>query len=250
MPEETDNGSAEQSDTTPKAEPAPEAASAASSKPSSEGADAKTSDADKAKPETAAREDRSARRRPKGEKRGGRSRDRSRGSRDKREPDEREAPEFQETLIDVYRCSATVKGGRRLSFGATVAVGDMNGRVAVGYGKAREVPGAIQKAVQQGRKDLKRFPIAGEGTIPHQVTGRFGASRVVLVPARPGTGLIANAATKAILEAGGLTNVLTKSFGSNNTRNLAKAVMQALASLRNREEVERLRGVSLEQKSS
>ncbi len=249
MPEEMDNGPADQGEATPKAEPAPEATSAASPPASSAEAAAKTSDAGGSKPDPATRDDRSARR-PRGEKRGGRSRDRSRGSRDKREPDEREAPEFQETLIDVYRCSATVKGGRRLSFGATVAVGDMNGRVAVGYGKAREVPGAIQKAMQQGRKDLKRFPIVGEGTIPHQVTGRFGASRVVLVPARPGTGLIANAATKAILEAGGLSNVLTKSFGSNNTRNLAKAVMQALASLRNREEVERLRGVSLEQKSS
>jgi small subunit ribosomal protein S5 len=173
--------------------------------------------------------------------RGDRDRDRDR-SREPREPVEKE---FTETLIDVYRCSATVKGGRRLSFGALVAVGDSQGQVAIGYGRAKEVPGAIQKAIQKGRASLKRFPISEGGTIPHQVKGRFGASRVILVPARPGTGVIASAAVKAILEAAGLTNVLTKSVGSNNTRNVVKATMNALETLRSKEEVERLRSVQL-----
>ncbi len=166
--------------------------------------------------------------------------------RDREEPD---APQFQETLIDVYRCSATVKGGRRLSFGALVAVGDEKGCVGIGYGKAKEVPGAIQKAFKKGRKSMKRFPICGEATISHQVKGRFGASLVVLVPARPGTGVIAGAAVKAILEAGGLRNVLTKSFGSNNTRNLVKATMNALENLRSPEQVAAIRGVSLPAKA-
>jgi len=166
-----------------------------------------------------------------------------RGRGPRREREERDEPEFQETLVDVYRCSATVKGGRRLSFGALVAVGDQLGRVGIGYGKAKEVPGAIQKAIKKGRRSMKRFPISGGGTIPHRVMGRFGASQVVLVPARPGTGVIAGTAVKAILEAGGLTNVLTKSFGSNNTRNLVKATMNALETLRSHESVAQLRGV-------
>ncbi len=167
-----------------------------------------------------------------------------RGRRD-REPDEPEENPYQETLIDVYRCSATVKGGRRLSFGALVTVGDSKGQVGIGYGKAKEVPGAIQKAMKRGRLSMKPFPRVGDGTIPHQVVGRFGASRVILVPARPGTGLIASAAVKAVLEAGGLKNVLTKSVGSNNTRNVVKAVMNALAKLRSREQVQALRGVGV-----
>lgn len=169
---------------------------------------------------------------------------RGRGGRREKER-ESEEREFQETLVAVYRCSATVKGGRRLSFGAMVTVGDRKGRVGVGYGKAKEVPGAIQKAIQKARKSLRKFPISTGGTIPHQVTGVFGASRVILVPARPGTGLIAGGAVKAILEAGGLANVLTKSVGSNNTRNIVKAVMDALESLRSKQNVESLRGVEL-----
>lgn len=176
-----------------------------------------------------------------GSDRGGRG-GRGRGRRDREE----ERPEFNETLIDVYRCSATVKGGRRLSFGAMVAVGDGKGRVGIGYGKAKEVPGAIAKARKRGEKDMKRFPLFGEGTIPHQVRGRFGTSCVTLIPARPGTGVIAGDAVKAVLEAGGLSNVLTKTTGSRNTRNLVKATIVALTSLRNKEEIERLRGVTLD----
>jgi small subunit ribosomal protein S5 len=167
---------------------------------------------------------------------------RGRGRKDRSdEPRERE---FQETLISVYRCSATVKGGRRLSFGSLVCVGDGRGRVGIGYGKAKEVPGAFQKAIKAGRRALKRFTIATGGTIPHQVKGRFGASQVVLIPAMPGTGVIAGMAVKAILEAGGLTNVLTKIYGSTNTRNVVKAVMDALENLRSREMTDSLRGIS------
>jgi small subunit ribosomal protein S5 len=165
----------------------------------------------------------------------GRRRDRS------DEPRERE---FQETLISVYRCSATVKGGRRLSFGSLICVGDGKGRVGIGYGKAKEVPGAFQKAIKSGKRALKRFTIASGGTIPHLVKGRFGASQVVLIPAMPGTGVIAGTAVKAILEAGGLTNVLTKVYGSTNTRNVVKAVMNALEQLRSRETTESLRGIA------
>jgi small subunit ribosomal protein S5 len=167
---------------------------------------------------------------------------RGRGRRD-RSDDSRER-EFQETLISVYRCSATVKGGRRLSFGSLVCVGDGRGRVGIGYGKAKEVPGAFQKAIKAGRRSLKRFTIASGGTIPHQVKGRFGASQVVLIPAQPGTGVIAGTAVKAILEAAGLTNVLTKVHGSTNTRNVVKAVMDALEKLRSKEMTEALRGIA------
>ncbi len=165
-----------------------------------------------------------------------------RGRKDRDEPRERE---FQETLISVYRCSATVKGGRRLSFGSLVCVGDGKGRVGVGYGKAKEVPGAFQKAIKAGRRSLKRFSITPGGSIPHEIRGRFGASEVVLIPAMPGTGVIAGTAVKAILEAGGLTNVLTKVYGSTNTRNVVKAVMDALEKLRSKEMTESLRGVEL-----
>ncbi len=177
--------------------------------------------------------------------RGGREaggRGRGRGRRDRDEPRERE---FQETLIGVFRCSATVKGGRRLSFGSLVCVGDGKGRVGIGYGKAKEVPGAFQKAIKAGRRELKRFTITPGGSIPHEVKGRFGASQVVLIPAMPGTGVIAGTAVKAILEAGGLTNVLTKVYGSINTRNVVKAVMDALEKLRSKETTESLRGVEL-----
>ena len=145
----------------------------------------------------------------------------------------------------MYRCSATVKGGRRLSFGSLVCVGDGKGRVGIGYGKAKEVPGAFQKAIKAGRRSLKRFTITPGGSIPHEIKGRFGASQVVLIPAMPGTGVIAGTAVKAILEAGGLTNVLTKVYGSTNTRNVVKAVMDALEKLRSKEMTESLRGIEL-----
>ncbi len=175
--------------------------------------------------------------------RGGKNRERRRGKKDRRE--EKEVREFSETLIDIYRCSATVKGGRRLSFGALVTVGNGKGRVGIGYAKAKEVPGAIQKAIKKANTELKAFEIADGDTIPHKVVGRYGSSEVIIIPASPGTGVIAGAAVKAILEAGGLKNVLTKSVGSNNTRNIVKATMNGLAQLRSRKLVAELRGVEL-----
>ncbi|MCE5268021.1 MAG: 30S ribosomal protein S5 [Planctomycetaceae bacterium] len=147
-------------------------------------------------------------------------------------------------VIKIRRCAAVVKGGRRFSFTALVVVGDGQGRVGWGYGKANEVPPAVEKAVKDGSRNL--IPVHMQGTtIPHTVKGRFGSSQVILVPAGPGTGVIAGAAVRAVCEACGLRDILTKSFGSTNPTNLVKATIEALSSLRSQGEVERLRGVSL-----
>ncbi len=152
--------------------------------------------------------------------------------------------ELIDKVVKIRRCAAVVKGGRRFSFGALVVIGDGQGKVGWGYGKANEVPPAVEKAVKDGTRSME--PIALEGTtIPHEVKGRFGAARVVLVPAGPGTGVIAGAAVRAVCEACGIRDILTKSFGTNNPTNVVKATIAALQSLRSRSEVERLRGVSL-----
>jgi small subunit ribosomal protein S5 len=147
-------------------------------------------------------------------------------------------------VIKIRRCAAVVKGGRRFSFTALVVVGDTQGRVGWGYGKANEVPPAVEKAVKDGTRSLVSIHMEGT-TIPHTVKGRFGAAQVVLVPAGPGTGVIAGAAVRAVCEACGLRDILTKSFGSTNPTNLVKATIEALGQLRSQSEVERLRGVSL-----
>jgi small subunit ribosomal protein S5 len=147
-------------------------------------------------------------------------------------------------VIKIRRCAAVVKGGRRFSFTALVVVGDGQGKVGWGYGKANEVPPAVEKAVKDGSRNM--FPVHMENTtIPHPVTGKFGAAKVVLVPAGPGTGVIAGAAVHAVCEACGIRDILTKSFGSTNPINLVKATIEALKQLRSPGEVERLRGVSL-----
>jgi small subunit ribosomal protein S5 len=147
-------------------------------------------------------------------------------------------------MIKIRRCAAVVKGGRRFSFTALVVVGDGQGKVGWGYGKANEVPPAVDKAVKDGSRNM--FPVHLEGTtIPHAVTGKFGAAKVVLVPAGPGTGVIAGAAVHAVCEACGIRDILTKSYGSTNPTNLVKATIEALKQLRSPGEVERLRGVSL-----
>ena len=152
--------------------------------------------------------------------------------------------ELTDRVIKIRRCAAVVKGGRRFSFTALVVVGDGHGRVGWGYGKANEVPPAVEKAIKDGSRNM--VTIALEGTsIPHQVVGRFGAAQVVLVPASPGTGVIAGSAVRAVCEAAGIRDILTKSFRSNNPTNLAKAAIGALQQLRSQGEVERLRGVSL-----
>ena len=149
-----------------------------------------------------------------------------------------------EHVVKIKRCAAVVKGGRRFSFAALVVVGDGNGRVGWGYGKANEVPPSVEKAVKVASRSLEPICLDGD-TIPHEVHGRFGAARVVLVPAGPGTGVIAGAAVRAVCEAAGIRDILTKSFGSNNSVTLVKATIQALHQLRMRSDIERLRGVDL-----
>lgn len=155
-----------------------------------------------------------------------------------------ESQSLESTTVGVYRTAATVKGGRRFSFSSLVVVGDKNGRVGIGYGKANQVPPAIEKAQKEAKRKMKPFPMTGR-TIPHEVTGRFGSCRVRLIPASPGTGIIAGSAVRAPLEMMGLQDCLTKSFGSNNGKNLVKAVMNGLEQLRSKEMVSTLRGVEL-----
>lgn len=152
--------------------------------------------------------------------------------------------ELIDKVVKIRRCAAVVKGGRRFSFTALVVVGDGKGRVGWGYGKANEVPPAVEKAIKDGSRNLIEVPLAGS-TIPHPVKGHFGAARVIMVPAMPGTGVIAGAAVRAVCEACGIRDILTKSFGSTNPHNLVKAAIDALKQLRAQNEVERLRGVIL-----
>jgi len=152
--------------------------------------------------------------------------------------------ELIEKVIKIRRCAAVVKGGRRFSFTALVVVGDGKGRVGWGYGKANEVPPAVEKAVKDGSRNMIEVPSVGS-TIPHTVKGHFGSADVVLVPAGPGTGVIAGSAVRAVCECAGLRDILTKSFGSTNPINLVKATIAAIQQLRTQSDVERLRGVSL-----
>jgi small subunit ribosomal protein S5 len=150
-----------------------------------------------------------------------------------------------EKVIKIRRCAAVVKGGRRFSFNGMVVVGNGRGRVGCGYGKANEVPPAVEKAVKDGERNMIDVTLEGN-TIPHAVLGHFGASDVVLLPASPGTGVIAGAAVRAVCEAAGIHDVLTKNYGSTNPINVVKATLDALEQLRVRPDVERLRGVSLQ----
>ena len=154
---------------------------------------------------------------------------------------------LEERVVKIRRCAAVVKGGRRFSFNALVVVGDNRGRVAAGYGKANEVPPAVEKATKDAEGRLKRqakVQMRGE-TIPHRVVGRYGASRVILVPAGPGTGVKAGPGVRDVLEVAGVRNILTKVHGSSNPINLVKATIAGLLLLRTREEVAALRGVAL-----
>ena len=152
---------------------------------------------------------------------------------------------FNESVVKIYRCSTVVKGGRRFSFAALVVVGDRAGHIGWGYGKANEVPAAVEKAMKDARKSICTVTLAGN-TIPHEVIGRFGASRIILLPASGGTGVIAGASARAVLELAGVKDVLTKLRGSTSPKNVVKATFDGLLKLRSAEQVQQLRGVALE----
>jgi small subunit ribosomal protein S5 len=162
------------------------------------------------------------------------------------EPRQREQSEWEEKIIQVRRVTKVVKGGKKLSFRAVVAVGNGKGQVGIGVGKAAEVISAIQKGVVDARKSLVKVPLVGT-TIPHQIMGKTGSSRIMLRPAAKGTGVIAGGAARAILELAGVGDVLSKSLGSRAPLNVARATVNGLSSLRTFEEAARLRGISIKQ---
>ncbi len=151
---------------------------------------------------------------------------------------------LESSTVGVFRSAKVVKGGKNFSFEALVAAGDRNGSLGLGYAKAKEVPAAVEKATKDARKRMVQISLNG-GTIPHEVLGRFGASRIKLVPARPGTGVKAGRFVRPLLELVGIRDVLTKAYGSTNKKNLCRATLVALESLRTKEVIEQNRGVTI-----
>lgn len=151
---------------------------------------------------------------------------------------------LEDTVVKIFRCSKVVKGGRNFSFGALVVVGDHNGTVGIGYGKANEVPQAVEKGIKDAKKNLEDICLV-DGTLPHQVIGKFGSTKVTMVPAGRGTGVIAGMSARAVLEFAGVKNVLTKIHGNGSAKNIVKATLNGLLKLRDKETVESLRGVEI-----
>ena len=160
-----------------------------------------------------------------------------------------EGLELKDRVVHISRVAKVVKGGRRFSFSAVVVVGDGNGHVGTGLGKANEVPDAIRKAVQNAKRAMIEVPLVN-GTIPFEVVGEFGASQVVIRPASPGTGVIAGSGVRAVIESAGITNILTKSLGSNNPHNVVKAAISGLAQLRTPDQMSGIRGQKDEEASA
>lgn len=179
-----------------------------------------------------------------GQRGGDRGGQRRGGPRRQQRGNERDESGFESSIVRIYRCAKVVKGGRTFSFGALVIAGDRKGNVGIGYGKANEVPPAVEKATKDARKNLIKVTLKGS-TIPHIVRGRSGASTVTLVPARPGTGVTAGKSVRPCLELAGITDILTKAYGSTSPKNLVKATLDALRQLQDKSQVEAARGVSL-----
>ena len=154
-------------------------------------------------------------------------------------------PELEERVVSIKRVSKTVKGGRRMQLSALVVVGDGKGKVGIGMGKSQEVPQAIKKAVEDAKKNMFRVPITKEGTLPHNIMGVYGAGRVLIRPAVPGTGVMAGGPVRAVMELAGVKNVITKSLGTNNALNIVKATAEGLKLMESPEAVARRRGVSV-----
>ena len=155
--------------------------------------------------------------------------------------------EYIDKTVQIKRCAAVVKGGRRFSFAAMVVVGNGHGKVGWGYGKANEVPPAVEKASKQASRNMVTVPLVGENTIPHFSRAKYGSADVMVMPADAGTGVIAGSAVRAVCEAAGIKNVITKSFNTGNQVTVVKATIKALQKLRTQQDVERLRGVTLTQ---
>ncbi len=160
-----------------------------------------------------------------------------------RTPEYEEKP-LEDTVVKIYRCAKVVKGGRRFSFAALVVVGDRAGSVGVGYGKANEVPNAVEKGIKDAKKAMNKISLVGS-TIPHQVIGKYRATQIILAPASPGTGVIAGSSARAVLEYAGVRDALTKVYGSTSAKNVVKATINGLLKLRSKEMVQALRGVAL-----
>ena len=156
-----------------------------------------------------------------------------------------EASEFVEKVVSLNRVSKTVKGGRVMKFSALVVVGDGNGRVGVGMGKSAEVPTAIKKGVEDAKKNMFTVPVTAEGSVPHEIMGEYGAGRVLIKPAVPGTGVLAGGPVRAIMELAGVQNVITKSLGTDNAMNIVKAAAEGLKNMESPVQVAERRGISV-----